>query len=229
MALPFPLALRACVIVTAAGAALPFAGCTTTIVPPRSVERPQPVFVLDHGRHTSLVLAQADGLVRYAYGDWGWYAEVRTGAAEATRAVFWPTRAALGRRLLQGNATQAGVRQGVAVAIEQLHELRVEADDADALRASLEGIYRAYYADLKYNAHYDLAFVPHPDPYTFWNNSNRRVGQWLRQLGCTIQGSALWARWKVEAGSEGVLGPHAASKVERRTPDPIAVPASLKR
>lgn len=214
---PLSLALKACVILTAAaGAALPLAGCTTTIVPPQSVERPQPVFVLDHGRHTSLVLPQADGLVRYAYGDWDWYAEVRTGATEATRAVFWPTRAGLGRRLVQGTATKGGVRRGVAVGIEHLHELRVEADDVDALRASLEAIYRANHAHLKYNAHYDLVFVPHPDPYTLWNNSNRRVAHWLRQLGCTLHGSALWASWQVEAGTEEVLGPDAAAQGHRR-------------
>ena len=46
-------------------------GCgTTLIVPPDKPRDPAPVFVLDHGRHTSLVLSAANGtLHRYAYGD----------------------------------------------------------------------------------------------------------------------------------------------------------------
>lgn len=182
--------------------------CTTTIVPPSPVERPQSVFVLDHGRHTSLVLPRPDGFVRYAYGDWDWYAEAQTGVREATRAVFWPTTAALGRGLIQGARTHIDIRRGIPVEIEELHEVQADADDVDRLHASLEDIYRANFSDIKYNIHYGLAFVPHPDPYTLSNNSNHRVAQWLRQLGCRIQGTAFWARWKVNKDPGQAPEPH---------------------
>ena len=44
-------------------------GCTTTVVVPPAPEQPRAVFLLDHGRHATLVLETAEGgLVRYAYG-----------------------------------------------------------------------------------------------------------------------------------------------------------------
>ncbi|MFW5955095.1 MAG: hypothetical protein ACOCSG_07320, partial [Guyparkeria sp.] len=51
----------------AGGAVWLLSACATTIVPPESVEQSQAVFVLDHGRHSSLVLPHPEGFVRYAY------------------------------------------------------------------------------------------------------------------------------------------------------------------
>src|ERR687898_1077107 len=63
------------------------AACAATFVvaPPPLVPAATraPVAVLDHGQHSSLVIGRPDGrMVRYAYGDWRWYAEGKTGAAE---------------------------------------------------------------------------------------------------------------------------------------------------
>ncbi|WP_410473920.1 hypothetical protein [Guyparkeria sp. TX1] len=185
-------------IALAGGAGLLLGACTTTIVPPASVDRPQSVFVLDHGRHSSLVLPHPDGFVRYAYGDWGWYAEVETGTTEASRAVLLPSRAGLGRSVKGEAATANGVRAGLIVGIQDLHEVQVETDQVATLRSSLEGLYRDNEDSLKYNAVYDLAFVEHPEAYAFWNNSNHKVAEWLRRLGCGIEGSAFWASWQVK-------------------------------
>ncbi|MGM0691731.1 MAG: hypothetical protein ACQES3_09395 [Pseudomonadota bacterium] len=185
-------------VVLAVTAALLLCACTTTIVPPTSVDRSESVFVLDHGRHSSLVLPHPDGFSRYAYGDWGWYAGVETGTTEASRAVLLPSRAGLGRSQKGGAATASGVRAGLRVGIQEIHEVQVETDRVDSLRSSLDGLYRANYPSRKYNSVYDLAFVEHPEPYAFWNNSNHKVAEWLRQLGCAIEGSAFWASWQVK-------------------------------
>jgi hypothetical protein len=100
--------------------ALCLSGCTTVVVPPARVAEPARVALLDHGRHASLVLKTAEsGMVRYAYGDWDWYAQGTTGAIEGSAAVLWPTRAALGRRRLPGPGDwleQLGCRvQGLVV------------------------------------------------------------------------------------------------------------------
>jgi len=197
---PFARRLRGASFLGAlAGAAsLLSTGCATTIVPPESVERPQAVFVLDHGRHSSLVLPHAQGFVRYAYGDWGWYAEVDTGTVEASRAVLLPTRAGLGRSLSRAPATREGVREGLRVGIQAIHEVPVEADRVSALRAWLEARHRANRGGAKYNAAYDLTFVEYPEPYAFWNNSNHMVADWLERLDCRIEGTALWAWWTVK-------------------------------
>lgn len=73
--------------------------------------------MLDHGRHASLLMERADGsMVRYAYGEWEWYALGRTGPARAFAALFVPSEAALGRKELAGPLTpetaRARVREG---------------------------------------------------------------------------------------------------------------------
>lgn len=179
--------------------ALISAACTTVVVPPAAPAAPQPVFLLDHGRHSSLVLpGEAGGLVRYSYGDWAYYALGRTGPFEATAAVLWPTRAGLGRRELPGPPTLEGVGRAVLVGIEQAYELIVDARDIERLRASLDAIYRANRQTLVYNPGNDLEFVHHPRRYTVFHNSNRVVADWLAELGCEIRGAALLARWRVE-------------------------------
>lgn len=180
------------------------AGCagTTTIIPPPAPREPAAVFVLDHGRHTTLVLPHPDGIVRYAYGDWKWYAEVETGLLRGSSAVLWPTQAALGRRLMAAPATETGVRQGVEVGIEQLHPLQVEATDAEALRKDLEALFRANLESRIENRAYHLEFVHHPDPYTAFHNSNHKVAEWLERMGCQVRGSAFRADWRVAAPAE---------------------------
>lgn len=71
-----------------------------------------------------------------------------------------------------------------------------------ALRASLEHLHWENSPSLMYNAIYDLAFVEHPEPYAFWNNSDHVVARWLERLGCVIEGSASWAWWRVGVPEE---------------------------
>jgi hypothetical protein len=85
--------------------ALALSGCAATIVPPSLPEDPAPVYVLDHGRHNSLVLVVADDRVmRYALGEWAWYAERETGFGRSLQALFKPTPSALARARLLGPA-----------------------------------------------------------------------------------------------------------------------------
>src|SRR3546814_2814263 len=94
-------------------------GCATEIVPPPAPETPVRVGVLDHGRHARLVVELlADRVVRYAYGDWDWYALGRSGPAQAVAALFWPTRGALGRRRLPGPAEPESIGAQVPEIVE---------------------------------------------------------------------------------------------------------------
>ncbi len=180
------------------------AACTNVVVPPAAPLRPSAVFLIDHGRHASLVLPGADsGAVRYSYGDWNYYALVKTGFFETSGAALWDTQAALGRRELSGPPTAAGVRRAVRVGIEDLYELTVESDEVRRLRRRLDGLFRANLETRVYNAAYDLEFVHHPRPYTAIYNSNRVVALWLRDLGCRVRGPLLFSRWRVERPERG--------------------------
>lgn len=184
------------VIALLAGSAL--AGCSaTTVAPPADPADPAPVFLLDHGRHTSLVLPTPDGtLVRYAYGDWRYYAERETGLLHAIAALLWRTPGALGRRELPGPPVADEVRLQVPLLIEHLHELQVERAAVEELRARLDALFAA--ADLQLDSpDTDLVFVRHPRDYTLRHNSNRVIADWLVALGCEIHGWALYAHWKI--------------------------------
>lgn len=175
-----------------------FPGCTTIVIPPLGPADPRPVFLLDHGRHSSLVVPRAEGgLVRYSYGDWEWYALVHTGPAQGTRAVFGPTPATLGRRELPGLANESNVRKTVLVPIEALFTVNVDASRIERLRRELDDIYRSQLSKLVYNPLYDLEFVPHPKPYSLNHNSNRVVADWLKELGCQVDSSPIFSRWTI--------------------------------
>lgn len=173
-------------------------GCAVQLEPPRQLNEPEPVFLLDHGRHSSLVLpAEGSGLARYSYGDWQYYALGRTGLSSGFSALFGNTQAALGRRELQGARTAANVRSQVRIGIEQLIELRAEASDVLRLREELDDLYQTALPARVYNAQMDLDFVPHPEPYTLSHNSNLMVAKWLEALGCRVRGRPILSNWRV--------------------------------
>jgi len=181
------------------------ASCATVVTPPAAPADPYAVFLLDHGRSSSLVLPRPDGrAVRYAYGDWAWYALGRTGVTEGSAALLWPSRAALGRRELPGPPTGPVIREQVAVEIDRLYELTVERGDVEQLAASLEATYEMNLHTRVHNPAADLEFVHHPRPYTGFHNSNTVVADWLRDLGCRVEGPRLFASWRVRA-QDGIL------------------------
>jgi hypothetical protein len=177
------------------------AGCGTTVVtPPDAPADPLPVFLLDHGRHTSLVLPAPDGTItRYAYGDWRFYAERETGLGRALAAILWPTEAALGRRDLPGPATAEAVRAQVRVYVQELHTLDVEAGRAFALRGKLDALFEE--GRVLEAPYVDLSFVAHPRRYTLRHNSNTVIADWLTELGAEVSRRPIWAGWRVGSGN----------------------------
>lgn len=183
-----------------ASVALPLtAACTNVIHPPPHPERATPVYLIDHGRHASLVLpVNADTVVRYAYGDWRYYAQRETGVIETSTAVLLPTRAGLGRRELVTNATAESVREAIGLGVESIHRINVDSIEVASLRRHLNAIFQEALDTRIYNRPYDLLFVHHPEEYTILRNSNRMVALWLRRLGCRVRGMLLFSRWRVE-------------------------------
>ncbi|ACL71655.1 hypothetical protein [Thioalkalivibrio sulfidiphilus] len=176
-----------------------FAGCgTTTVIAPSSPAEPVPVFLLDHGRTSSLVLPAPDGtMTRYAYGDWRYYAERETGLGHAIAAVLWPTGSALGRRHLAGPATEASVRAQVRVPIQAIHGLSVEAARVAALRGRLDDYFES--AEVRETPEVELSFVPYPHQYTLRHNSNAIIADWLVELGAGVNRRPIWSGWRVES------------------------------
>ncbi|MEF8833716.1 MAG: hypothetical protein V5A42_02515 [Halofilum sp. (in: g-proteobacteria)] len=171
--------------------------CTNTVVPPAEPTAPAAAFLLDHGRHTSLVLEGPGGMTRYAWGDWDYYALNRTGPLRASGTLFGANQAGLGRRRLPGPPEQARVHRQVAVPIEALWRVDVPGDHARRLHERLDRRFRDARATRLANPLYDLEFVQVDPPYNVTSNSNHRVGEWLRQLGCEVRMSGPFSSWRV--------------------------------
>lgn len=196
--------MRGVVLRGSLAAVLPWlSGCgPTQVVPPAGLEQPAEIFVLDHGRHTSLVVSTPEGaMVRYAYGDWRFYAERLTGPGHALAALLWSTPGALGRRQLAGPPTPFEVRLQVPLVIVELHRIHVERARVEVLRARLDAIFDAAEVQLDV-PEVLLVFVPHPRPYNLVHNSNRAIADWLVELGCEIDGRPILARWRFEAPAD---------------------------
>ena len=181
-------ALLACTLIT---------GCATTIVPPPTKD-PVDIFVLDHGRTTSLVLpAPQNRFVRYAYGDWNWYALGNTGIIDGLRALIGPTQAAFGRQELPGPADPATIRSRYPPEyIVNLHAIPVDRRQAERLRERLDAQHRASRANGVALTN-EFEFVPDPRPYSYFHNSTHAIAQWLRELGCETRGAAFSSEWRI--------------------------------
>jgi hypothetical protein len=165
--------------------------------PPARVADPAQIGVLDHGRHASLILESSGGdMVRYAYGDWNWFALRQTGPLEASAAVLWPTRAALGRMRLRGPFSPTVVAREVDVPIQHAVYLTVDASDVRRLVDRLDQIFHENNAARVYNPAFGLVFVPHSDRYWVFHNSNQVVADWLVQLRCRVEGPAVFSVWE---------------------------------
>lgn len=190
-------------IVALVALTLLFSGCTSVVVlqPPAPVDT-RPIFLLDHGRHPSLILPVGDSaVVRYAYGEWRWYAKRQTDVLRAVPAILWPTRGAIGRRVLAAAPDSAAVRRAVRVAIEHIYVLEAEAEAIGGVRARLDSLFEAHRATMLYSEAYDLEFVHHPSPYSGLRTSNQVIAVWLGELGFRVHGPAVWSRWMVRGAA----------------------------
>lgn len=176
--------------------------CTNTVVPPAEPARPVAAFLLDHGRHASLVLERGDGMTRYAWGDWDYYALNRTGPFRASGTLFGTNQAGLGRKRLPGPAEQARVRRQVAVPIEAMWRIDVPGDRAHRLQERLDRRFLDERETLIANPLYDLEFVHDPKPYNVTSNSNHRVGDWLRELGSEVRMAGPFSSWRVTSPAD---------------------------
>jgi hypothetical protein len=148
------------------------------VFPPQRVAAPVQAGILDHGRTASLIVeVPDDGMLRYAYGEWNWYALGQTGPAEGSAALFWPTEAALGRMELPGPFSPTAVSREVRVSVEHAYYLTVDARDVRRLVDHLDRIFSENHARSVYNEAHHLVFVPHPEPYSMFEPHGRGVAR----------------------------------------------------
>ncbi|MGY6629584.1 MAG: hypothetical protein ACXIUL_01115 [Wenzhouxiangella sp.] len=189
-------------------------GCAATLTPPEAVSDPVPVIVLDHGRHNSLVLIPTeDQVMRYALGEWAWYADHQTGPRQAFSALFVDTTSALGRAELRGSDPACWPPQ-VGSEIRSVLRFSAERHEVARLVAEIDAHFRNPDLPPEFRPDLNLTFVPGPQPYRLGFNSNHQVVRWLESLGFTVTGPVAF----------GKLRP--ADPVARQTLDPRQSSAS---
>lgn len=160
---------------------------------------PVEVVLVTHGRSSSLILPRNGGATRWAYGDWNYYALGNKGSGDALSAVLWPTRAALGRQLIDAPSADPDVLVALlGIGIDRLFPIIVSGERVERLEARLQELFDANRTTLLYNPGPRLEFVEHPEAYSLVSNSNGRVAEWLRELGCEVTGAPLLSKWRIE-------------------------------
>lgn len=177
-------------------------GCGNRLYAP-APENPVRIYMIDHGRHPSLVLPHEDsGWIRYAHGEWRWYAQLDQGVWRGVQALFWPTRAAIGRQRLPSAPGQPGTSAAIPEGFHNSLPLEVEAGRVRALREQLDSHFQDAEVSV-YQPAFNLDFVPYPHPYWFGRGSNRTMAVWLEQLGVEVRGPALFSCWRLAEDGAG--------------------------
>lgn len=173
-------------------------GLTTVLQGPDDPVDSRAVFVIDHGRHSSIAIETASGdLVRYSYGDQRYYRDQDTSLQSGAAALLWPTAATLGRAQLHTEATAASLRAALVVGVEDILPLQVEGQRADRLMGTLDDLHSQGVADHVFVDGFGLVFAPHPSDYVWWNNSSTVIAGWLEELGVDVRGAGLVASWEI--------------------------------
>lgn len=185
-------------------------GCVARVAPPapQTLAQPVDIYLLDHGRHASLVLPhEKGGVARYSFGDWRWYVEGKQRFWSGAAAMLWPTKAGLGRGLYPHADLPQDIDLLAPEGLSEAYVLQAELQQVRLLQRQLDRHFaqQAFFTPV-YSATHGLDFVPYPRRYTAFHQSNLKVAQWLRALNMGITGSPWLSNWEVE-GHETVPNP----------------------
>ena len=173
-------------------------GCTNTVTPPAHVADPVTIYLVDQGRTSSLLLPSGNGKsVRWAYGNWNWYALGNKGPLDALAAMLIPSKAALGRREMNQPRDTDAIRAEVD-SIQYLYAIQVEREREQNVSRRLEGEFLQNNTGEVNNRESDLSFVRVNSCYWAFHDSNHVVSAWLEEMGCEVKGSKIYSVWDVK-------------------------------
>ena len=178
-------------------------GCSAVIVPPKASPADSvPVLVADYGYHSTILLPKSDGgMVEYAYGDWYYFGQSHKSLGSALHALFASEQATLGRRVLEREINQPGLKE--AIGAETILSFRAPRDKVERLERALEERFSQNLDSIMYSPVHQLYFVKDSEPYSVGHNCNHFTAEWLERLGCRIEGSPVTSRFKLkESGGE---------------------------
>ena len=172
-------------------------GCATTITPPRNVTDSTPIYLIDYGRHSSIMFrVGGDDVREYCFGDYDWFAINRNTRRDALRALFNSAGSTLGRRPAQFADDVTQIKKGTNA--PHVYRLVVSGEKADELVRHLDAVFDGRLGTLTYNPLSGVWFVRTKDRYSAFHNCNHVTNRWLERLGVKTRGAKMFARFNVE-------------------------------
>lgn len=167
-------------------------GCTVSVRGPSGVVDPATVYLVDYGDTARLWLPVGDqtGYAEWCYGDWAWYAKDEQSLPYGLIVLFVPTQGALGRTM------HASGPDGVSA--EEVHSIIVERTVAEALGRRLQARFNGSRTLVHVNHARGITFVPDERDYWLANQSTSTTSDWLRALGCQVDGFAIVADYEIK-------------------------------
>lgn len=173
--------------------ALALTGCSTQVIPPAAPADPISIYLTDYGRHSSVILPSEDGgFDEYAFGDWDFFAQGKTGLPYAIRALLGSRQSTLGWRHIP-----ATDHLNAALGAKRLTSIAVARSNAQSLRSDLETRFKANGQTPFPSTYSFLQHVHDNAPYWAGHNCNHVTAEWLRELGCEIRGPAIFSDFVV--------------------------------
>jgi hypothetical protein len=178
-------------------------GCRTTVTPPQDVRDPVTVAFTDYGRHTSIILpVKQNEWAEYAAGDWAFFALGHNDVLSGLRALLGIGDWTIGRRYLNFSPTLPGAAQKLGVA--RVVTFRAERSYSDTLHESLDAIFKAHRDQVFYSSYSGLYHVIGSEHYYIFHNCNHSTANWLRLLGCDVDGSSITSSFDLAPSRPGV-------------------------
>lgn len=197
-----------------------FAGCTPKIVPPANPASPVTIYLMDYGRHSTLVLPfNDDRLIEYAFGDWDYFALADYRLTLGVRALICSRASGLGRQILPDPGDERALIHRLRAA--RSLKFQVERQAAQNLLAELDQRYRSRIETEVYNHDLTMHFVRDPARYNLFHNCNHVTADWLRKLDCRVRGWPVLSNFKLDERS----APRPTPEFARVAPPPSTAPA----
>ena len=227
-------------------------GCGATIQPPAAgaLRDPAPVYLVDHGIHSSVLFPrEASGtVVAFCFSSYDYAAKDHDGALNGPAALLIPNAGTLGRRefrpgaLSERSICDAFMADETYYRIDRCYPIQVERARREAVYARLEQRFAAGAAASRIvNSKRRFTFVKDSSNYGLGHNCNAETAQWLRDMGCDVSGACVTADFTVEpapkAGNHPVLAGGATKSptsspsragAPARTPDPLAASTAAR-
>ncbi len=172
-------------------------GCSGTIHPPTSPANPVTTYVANYGKHSAVILPDPStgGYVEWAFGDWNYFALGHTGLKDALSALFTSPQSTLGRRVVPPQPDDDALKQ--ALEANGLLRITVSSDRSAALMKKLDERYQKNINSLIHSTYSHMDNVKDSEHYWGLHNCNHLTAQWLRELGCKVDGLTIWSDFKL--------------------------------